>query len=325
MVRLYYYHGSAREAAPVVVDWQEGSAQTRAGETVQINYAPQNQSLVRANFDNMSAARAYVEQDGSAQIGGIGPYPQERVSALEHYRLVKVSNSSALGSAAYRNSLLQKARMTGVSPQFLRPSSPSWVKTFERVPGATIEGSGAPPNSNVTASVQMKIPTSNQTFVYRQRAQTDDDGEFTMVLPYSTTDYDQYGPENGYTNVSVRATGDYRITGPQTINESGYIVAYGTNLSVSEGLVSGATEGPKEVTLERRATETSLVRNDAQNNSTGSENSSDLVPVEGSLSASDPADTGSDGGDGSTAGVASSDAPATLAPAERFGAAVSVP
>jgi dolichyl-diphosphooligosaccharide--protein glycosyltransferase len=325
MVRLYYYHGSAREAAPVVVDWEEGSAQTRSGETVSINYAPQNQSLVRANFENMSAARAYVEQDGSAQIGGIGPYPQERVSALEHYRLVKVSNSSALGSTAYRSSLLQTAQLTGVSPQFLRPSSPSWVKTFERVPGATIEGSGAPPNSNVTASVQMTIPTSNETFVYRQRAQTDADGEFTMVLPYSTTDYDQYGPENGYTNVSVRATGDYRITGPRTINESGYLVAYGTNVSVSEGLVSGAAEGSKEVTLERQATQTSLVRNETQNDSTGSANSSDLVPVEGSLSAADRTDAGSGAGDGSTAGGAESDPPATLAAAERFAPAVSVP
>jgi len=279
MVRLYLYHGSAREPAAIVTDWETRQAQTVSGETISVNVAPQNGSLVKTGFENMTEAREYAEQDGTAQVGGFGPYPEERVPALEHYRLVKVSNSSAMESGAYQRGLLQQAQVTGVPPQFLQSSSSSWVKTFEKVPGATVEGSGAPANAVVTANVELQMPTTNQTFTYTQQAETNADGEFTMVLPYSTTDYEQYGPENGYTNVSVRATGPYRITGPTTMNESGYIVTYGSNVTVSEGLVNGAAEGPKEVTLDRRAFKASITRN----NSSLPDNSSTLAPVDASV------------------------------------------
>jgi dolichyl-diphosphooligosaccharide--protein glycosyltransferase len=305
MVRLYFYHGSAREPAPVVVDWEPTPAQLTTGETVELPAAPQNGSVVKSNFQNMSAARAYVEEDGTAQIGGIGAFPSERVPALQHYRLVKVSNSSALDSGAYQQGIYQSSQVTGVPPQFLVPQSRSWVKAFERVPGATIEGSGAPANSNVTASVEMRIPTSNQTFTYRQRAQTDENGEFTMVLPYSTTGYDEFGPENGYTNVSVRATGPYRISGPTSLNESGYIVTQGANVSVSEGRVVGETEGPKEVTLERRTFETSFSQNQsAANDSSG--NTSALAPVDGAAVTGTAGDTADQSGGGADAAFAPS-------------------
>jgi dolichyl-diphosphooligosaccharide--protein glycosyltransferase len=290
MVQLYHYHGSAREPSAVVLDWETRQAQTVSGETVSVNVAPQNGSLAKTGFENMTEARQYVEQDGTAQIGGFGPYPSERVPALQHYRLVKVSNSSAYESSAFQRGLLQSAQITGVPPQFQTSQTNSWVKTFEKVPGATIEGAGARPNSTVTASVDMYIPTSNQTFTYTQEAQTNAQGEFTMVLPYSTTDYEQYGPENGYTNVSVRANGPYQITGETTINESGYIVTHASNVTVSESLVNGATDDPKEVTLERRAFEATLTRN----NSSSPSNSSALTPadpptVDGESSAGDDA------------------------------------
>jgi len=309
MVRLYLYHGSAREPAPIVTDWERQQAETVGGETVEISVAPQNESLVKTGFENMSAAREYVRQDGTAQVGGVGPYPSERVPALEHYRLVKVSNSSAYDSSAYQRGLFQSAQVTGIPPQFLAPQTASWVKTFEKVPGATVEGSGAPANSNVTASVEMYIPTQNQTFTYRQRAETNADGEFTMTLPYSTTDYDQYGPENGYTNASVRATGPYRISGPTTLNESGYVVTYGTNVSVSEGEVVGATDGTQEVTLERRAFKATLTQNNSSSSS-----SSDLGPaVDGAASDDSSLENAIDAG-----GESPTDDAATLAPTGRF-------
>jgi dolichyl-diphosphooligosaccharide--protein glycosyltransferase len=253
MVRLYEYHGSAMEPRAIVLDWDVRQAQTRSGETVSIKTVPQGNESVVKSFDNMSAARDYVERDGTAQVGGIGPYPEERVPALEHYRLVRVSNASALESSAYQREYARVVQQTGVPYRSLTQTRHNWVKTFERVPGATVEGSGAPANATVTASVRMKVPTDNSTFVYTQQATADEDGEFTMTLPYATIGYDRYGPENGYTNVSVRAAGPYSVRTSPQVNDSGYLVRTSGELNVSEGLVNGAEDGATTVTLERTA------------------------------------------------------------------------
>ncbi|MFC6875022.1 oligosaccharyl transferase, archaeosortase A system-associated [Halobellus marinus] len=251
MTRLYYYHGSARAPSPVVVDWEDRQVQTGSGDSVTVPSNPQGESSFVRTFDNMSAAEEYVEEDGSAQIGGIGSYPAERVEALEHYRLAQVSETSA-GNSILRETG-RSAQIAGYNPQVAVPSNPAWVKTFERVPGATVEGSGAPANSTVTAQTELRVPNTNSTFTYTQQAETNADGEFELTLPYSTTDYDEYGPENGYTNVSVRATGPYTVSTPGSLNESGYIVTYQSNLSVSEGDVNGDQDGSVEVELERNA------------------------------------------------------------------------
>jgi dolichyl-diphosphooligosaccharide--protein glycosyltransferase len=206
----------------------------------------------------MSQARAFVERDGSAQVGGIGALPSERVSALEHYRLVRVSNQSAFSAQSYQRQFLVAQQLTGYQATRMFVTNPSWLKTFERVPGARIEGSGAPPNTEVTAEVEMRAPVGNYTFTYRQHAQSNDDGEFTMVLPYSTTDYDDYGPENGYTNVSVRATGPYTISTPGELVEvdgNASVEQFRTTVNVSEGRVNGDRQGALQVTLERRVEE----------------------------------------------------------------------
>ncbi|SFR41326.1 oligosaccharyl transferase, archaeosortase A system-associated [Halogeometricum limi] len=277
MTRLYYYHGSAKQPSPVVVDWEPRTVQTGSG-TVTVPGNPAGNASVVRTFDNMSAAEQFVEEDGNSQVGGIGGFPEERVEALDHYRLVKVSNSTATSSNQYLQLTYQDARAAQVNPQALLPESSAWVKSFERVPGATVQGSGAPANTTVTASVQMEMPTSNQTFTYTQQAQTDENGEFTMTLPYSTTGYDEYGPDNGYTNVSVRATGPYTISTAASLNESGYIVSDRANLSVSEGQVNGAESGDLSVELERNAQKLEL--------NTGSSSSSDGEGDEGSTSSS---------------------------------------
>ena len=280
MVRLYKYHGSARDPSPVVVDWDE---RTSANGDVTFKVTPSDGQAIKT-FDNMSAAKTYVENDGSSQIGGVGEFPEERVEALDHYRLVKSSNSSALRSGSYQNSLVRAGNTYGIQPQILLGNNPAWVKTFERVPGATIDGSGAPANSNVTARVEMRDATTNTTFTYVQHVQTDENGEFTMTVPYSTTGYDDYGPENGYTNVSVRATGDYTFTGPQTFEGNNTIVAYqAQNVSVDEGLVNGAEDGTVDVTLER--TEQELTFTESSNNSTNESNYVDADAVTTALAA----------------------------------------
>jgi dolichyl-diphosphooligosaccharide--protein glycosyltransferase len=107
----------------------------------------------------------------------------------------------------------------------------------------------------------MQTPSNGETFAYRQQVTADEDGEFTMTLPYSTTGYDEYGPENGYTNVSVRATGPYNITTPSRlveINGSAGVEQYRATVDVPEGQVNGDQQGPVEVTLERQTSELTL-------------------------------------------------------------------
>ncbi|MBP1985602.1 oligosaccharyl transferase, archaeosortase A system-associated [Halolamina salifodinae] len=281
MVRLYRYHGSAQNAQPIVVDWQErdiGSAQN-------VPSVMADEGMVQ-RYPNMSAARAAVENDSTAQVGGVSKFPSEDVPALQHYRLAKASAYQNGNFFANDNA---QARMSGDQLYGLiyqqSRGTPSWVKTFEKVPGATIEGSNAPANTEVTASVEMRMPSSNETFVYTQHAQTNEDGEFTMTLPYSTTGYDEFGPENGYTNVSVRANSSYTITSPSTTNESGYSIQYGQQFNVSEGKVLGVDEGPKQITLEKRTQPPEGAQNGSDNttNNTSdntSDNSSSITGLE---------------------------------------------
>ncbi|MEF8856606.1 MAG: oligosaccharyl transferase, archaeosortase A system-associated [Haloplanus sp.] len=303
MVRLYAYHGSSIEPQPVIVDWEERRVQTQSGETLTVRAGPQDGELIR-QFDNVSAARAYVENDSTAQVGGIGDFPAERVPALEQYRLVKVSESSANQSRQYSVSTQRTFAATGVPPSAQTLYEPSWVKTFEKVPGATITSDGLPPNTSVRASVPMRIPATNETFAYTQETRTNEDGELTMTVPYATTGYDEYGPSNGYTNVSVRATGPYVIESSLAVqNES--LVQYRSEVQIEEGRVNGDIEGEREVTLE----ETNPLQNLSLGGDEGNESQS-LEPVDPSpapertdTSSTDPSST-----DGSSGSEATADA-----------------
>ncbi|WP_327052783.1 oligosaccharyl transferase, archaeosortase A system-associated [Halomicrococcus gelatinilyticus] len=243
MVRLYRFHGSAVQAQPIVVDYDLQRAQN--GQTVKV--APQNGTLVK-RFDTMQAARQFVQDDGSARIGGIGDYPARDVPALEQYRVVKVSQSSSANVPTHRQILGQQLGMMpdGQAQQNMLKTSPSWVKAFERVEGAEVQGTG-PANTTITASVQMQ--TASGTFTYRQQAQTGQDGSFTMTLPYSTTGYDEWGTEKGYTNVSVRALGSYEFKTPTTAGEDGFTFQNAT-AQVSEGQVIGEDDSPVTVTVD---------------------------------------------------------------------------
>lgn len=253
--RLYQYHGSARDPEPIVVDYE--LVRTN-GREVAVTPSGQDSQTVR-QFGRMAQARQFVEDDGTAQVGGIAGFPQERVSALTNYRLVKVSQSSAFRSRRFQQVLAGSARSLGLcqtQPQCLQvgqgiqDTPPQWVKTFERVPGATVDGS-APPNTTVTAEVELRMTSINQTFTYKQRSRTDADGQFTMTLPYASTGYQEYGVAEGYTNTSIRATGPYRFTTPAERNASLYLTQWSATAPVSEGRVIGADDRPVTVTLEK--------------------------------------------------------------------------
>ncbi len=225
MTRLYLYNGSAKEPQPIVVDYQYKNVPS-GGQTYSI---PVFSKQPIKTFKTMAAAKKYVKNDSSSQIGGYKGYPEKRVPALKHYRVVKESNKTIQ----------------------LTTGQQSWVKTFERVPGATIKGSGAKPNATVTARVQMKAPSTNQTFSYHQRTTADANGNFEFVVPYSTTGYDNFGPQNGHTNVSVRSTGKYVITSGAR-QAGNKVVADQATTDVPEGNVVGATKKPISVTLQNK-------------------------------------------------------------------------
>jgi|APHM01.1.fsa_nt_gi Uncharacterized membrane protein, required for N-linked glycosylation len=265
MTRLYYYHGSARQPSPIAVDWEDRRVQTNDGGSTTVAANPRgNQSTVRT-FNSMREAEAFVANDTTAQLGGIGAFPTHRVEALDHYRLVHVNNQSA--SRSILRTTYRGAQAAGINPRTTVPSEPAYVKTFERVPGATIEGTNAPANSTVTAQVELTIPNKNSTFTYTQQSQTTNSGTFSMTVPYSTVEHNEYGPENGYTDISVHANDSYTISSAPSFNQSGYVVSYQANVSVPEGLVNGDQSGAIDAELERNARELSIGGSGSSSNS----------------------------------------------------------
>ena len=250
MTRLYYYHGSAVDPAPVVTDWEEVEAQTADGP-ITVDAAENASAPLVRQFETMDAAEAYLANDTTAQLGGVGTLPTERVPAMTEYRLVHVSETSAAGQIQGTTS--RNARAIGLNPAVNVPSTASWVKTFERVPAASVTGTGAPAGAEVTASVELAIPQTNETFTYVQYAEADADGRFSLQLPYATEGYAAYGPAEGYTNVSVRATGPYTVSAPPQLGESG-LTTYRAELAVDEGVVNGADPRTLTVTLQEEAT-----------------------------------------------------------------------
>ncbi|GAB7008113.1 oligosaccharyl transferase, archaeosortase A system-associated [Halorubrum trueperi] len=300
MIRLYEHYGSAVDPAPVVVDWETQAAQTADGEEVEISTLPSDPETTVREFDNMTAARAYVEEDGSAQIGGVGNLPAERVDALEHYRLVHATESQGQSPSARQVQILQQlgADVEGLLGEpILQAFQDDWVKTFERVPGATVEGSGATPGEEVEATVELEKP-SGQTFEYTQYAEADEDGTFELTLPYSTTGYDEFGPDEGYTNTSVRATGPYQLSTGLSVDNGTASALTGT-VSVTEAQVVGADDTAATVELE----ETTLDGGEGETGSDGSDDDPGNTTENdsASLAAADPVVAGATAVDGASA------------------------
>lgn len=260
-VRLYQFHGSAidpvaNDGNVYVVDWQAQPQQTTDGTTV---WLPQGNGV--RQFNTTAEARQYVEQDGSSQIGGYAGTSSERVPALRHFRLVHASPNNAAGSTS------------------------GFIKTFEKVPGATIEGQG-PPNANVSVRVPMFIRGhgARGLFYYRQRVQTGPDGSFTTTVPYSTTGYENFGPENGHTNVSVRSAGPYQLEATQ----DGTL--YNASTEVAEAKVIGEDDQPVQVTLTEAPNQSGGNQSGDGNQSDGQDSSAlaDPSALEGTTASSTP-------------------------------------
>ncbi|WP_277541076.1 oligosaccharyl transferase, archaeosortase A system-associated [Haloarcula laminariae] len=276
VVRLYEYHGSAKEPQSAsqpfvyVVDWD--TATTRNGQTIRASPADGSPAVKR--FSTMEEARNFTESDGTSQIGGFGAQPGERVPALEHYRFVGSSETSAYSSGAHNQFQLiesafgqlpsqqsstgdcasnqtampvgnQTYCMDDAATKTIDHTNPAWTKLFERVPGGTIEGT-APANTTIEASVPMRNNVTGETFTYTQRVDVGSDGQFEMTVPYSTTGYDNWGTDKGYTNVSVRAQGPYEFNIP--VNPRASVPLNGT-AEVTEGQVVGEDDSATTVNL----------------------------------------------------------------------------
>ncbi len=312
--RLYHYHGSGANPRPVVLSWQ-GAEREYSGGT--FTFAPSQsdtENLVLRVFQNMQRAEEYVaESPGTRQIGGIGANPADRIPALEHYRLVHLSNASAARSQNFVAVRQRAVQRTSLAPQLGYPSnrtgqlramdwlfrtSPGWTKTFERVPGATIEGTG-PPNETVTARLSLQ-PSTGMEFQYEQQTTTDETGAFRMTVPYASTGYDDWGLAEGYTNTSVRTpngTDAYTlVTAPQRVNDS--ISQYVGEVSVTEGQVLGENESVSRVTMTEQTSDLIQV-----NRSQGDDGNATAGNETGTDGATGDTATGTESGNSSTGSI----------------------
>ena len=329
MVRLYEFHGSeTRPGIDTDTDRQQFVSQWSGGDGPVVDQLDgANQSTVRF-VDDLATAQNITENNPNAQIGGIGANPAEEVAALEHFRLVYADEVPAVSRLGGDDRALSQARNNGLStgPAIatirqdlslfqaaqnstlendqarlgaLYKTTPSFTKTFERVPGATIEGA-LPDNAtddqalNLTAGDQVSLsvpidPENGQEFTYSQTVALDENLEFNTTVPYSTTGYDEWGPEEGYTNVSTRANGSYTVqTGRGFDTNTSELVSYSAQFNVTEGQVIGEEDPTVEVELEEQRTEFNIGGGGGGNGNNGGDNSD-----------------GGDGGDGGS-GVASS-------------------
>lgn len=172
-------------------------------------------SLYLEDATGMEHYRLVHENDKYAIVGSMGI----RGQAQPHYSLQLRGSGWDDQTATIADGLAQ-ARDNNQVYQGLR--TPMWdayvvssVKTFERVEGATITGSvdGADgiDTDNATAVVAVELETdTGRTFTYRQQADLASDGTFEVTVPYATND--ELGVDDGYTNSSVEATGNYTAT-----------------------------------------------------------------------------------------------------------------
>ena len=153
--------------------------------------------------------------------------------------------------------------MADAAAKTMSHTNQSWTKTFERIPGGTIAGT-APANQTVEATVPMRNSITGETFEYTQQVQVGADGRFEMTVPYSTTGYEDWGTDEGYTNVSVRAEGPYEFSIPAGTRR---LIPLNGTAEVTEGQVVGENESATTVNL-TIPTNTDTSRNETTNDTT---------------------------------------------------------
>ncbi|ELZ17693.1 oligosaccharyl transferase, archaeosortase A system-associated [Natrinema limicola] len=175
--------------------------------------------------------------------------------------------------------------------QVFDAKSTAAVKTFERVEGATISGTigdsvSNADNATVAATAELET-NSGRTFNYTQRADLAADGSFELTVPYATND--ERSVEDGYTNSSVEATGNYSVSvvatgdgeptyysGETAVSEPAVVDGDSVDVSLEEVTTqpSGVTDGTE---TDDGSTDTEST--DASENGTETSSTNALAPV----------------------------------------------
>jgi len=239
VIRLYYGHGGQMEPGPYTVDYSTTS--TQQGQVYRTLIPQQNPVTVH---NTTNEARQYAENNDEVAFGGFGTNPSEKVDALENYRLVKSSPYGAFQNPAVGSEINQifNSATENISVTEFN-SNPSAVKIFEKVDGSEISGDGAAPGEMITLTVQLSDPDTGLTFEYKQETKANTNGEFSTVVPYSTTGYDDvdYPP-------AVQAQSAYVVEG----SESNKVQI----VSINESDVIDSNSSPVNITLEETEDET---------------------------------------------------------------------
>jgi len=174
VARLHFFDGTEAE---VQEGWTVGfRSDGQGGISVEPQKRSRNyQELLESVNESLERGYAAAEVVSQSPVATSAP-----LEALGHYRLVHESQSSVTSSG-------QK-----------------YVKIFEHVPGATITGK-ASPGTEVVISVPITT-NRGRTFEYRQSTLADSDGEFSLIVPYSTE-----GPVDWSTNFDTGPLGPYTL------------------------------------------------------------------------------------------------------------------
>lgn len=221
--RLYQFHGSAESPSKYAIH-----SNTTIGSQDRVD----NSEVEIREYSTPAAAAAVSNGDPNTIQGGIYGEPPAQINALQHFRLVHASEGTA---NAHPDTM--KREHSGITD-----TPASAVKTFEKVQGASISGT-ASKNTTVKATVELQMQTTGTVFTYTQYADVEEDGSFEIVVPYATTGYEQYTPDGGFTNTSVRAKGPYEIS---TVGSSSN---YSAQVAVSEGAVLGEEKFNRTIRL----------------------------------------------------------------------------
>jgi dolichyl-diphosphooligosaccharide--protein glycosyltransferase len=152
----------------------------------------------------------------SVQSGQVSPLLSQPLRGGGGWNQGLANSSRQLTTARQRTDLRQRQGQPGVAlpagngAHLYDAHVESRVKTFERVPGATVEGRLANPDPNATYRLSVTMRTSaGRPFDYNRTIEPGPDGSFSATVPYATDD--ALGPDDGYTDSAVEAVGNYSL------------------------------------------------------------------------------------------------------------------
>ncbi len=126
-------------------------------------------------------------------------------NGLKHYRLIHESTPNQYVRGGADELGYKQVYNVLINPNNLIPLEyTGFVKIFEVVKGAQIVGKTTP---NTEVEIRLNILTNiNRNILYTQKTNTDVEGNYVLVVPYSTT-----GTIPGETQFDTKAVGTYQL------------------------------------------------------------------------------------------------------------------